>query len=145
MIYNDYSASGSAVFFYTGKGHCTMDYHSYNQNPQESIRRSKRMENAALLLGVIAVATICLVYPALICGSLAIVFALLSRGGERTLTARAKTGLTLGSIGLGIILLMIVYTLIIAEVYYGGLLNMAREVYGSMGIDFDALMNSMYE
>lgn len=109
------------------------------------MRRSKRMENTALLLGVIAVATICLVYPTLICGSLAIVFALLSRGGERTLTARAKTGLTLGSIGLGIILLMIVYTLIIAEVYYGGLLNMAREVYGSMGIDFDALMNSMYE
>lgn len=145
MIYNDYSASGSAVFFYTGKGHCTMDYHSYNQNPQESIRRSKRMENAALLLGVIAVATICLVYPALICGSLAIVFALLSRGGERTLTTHAKAGLVLGSISLGIILLMIVYTLIIAEVYYGGLLNMAREVYGSMGIDFDALMNSMYE
>lgn len=103
------------------------------------------MENAALLLGVIAVATICLVYPTLICGSLAIAFALLSRGGERTLTTHAKTGLTLGSIGLGIILLMIVYTLIIAEVYYGGLLNMAREVYGSMGMDFDALMNSMYE
>ena len=49
-------------------------------------RRSQRMENAALLLGVIGAATFCLVYPALICGSLAIVFALLSRGGERTLT-----------------------------------------------------------
>ena len=45
-------------------------------------RRSQRMENAALLLGVIGAATFCLVYPALICGSLAIVFALLSRGGE---------------------------------------------------------------
>lgn len=65
-------------------------------------RRSQRMENAALLLGVIGAATFCLVYPALICGSLAIVFALLSRGGERTLTSRAKIALILGAIALGI-------------------------------------------
>ena len=61
------------------------------------------MENAALLLGVIGAATFCMVYPALICGSLAIVFALLSRGVE----------------------------------------NMARQVYGTLGIDFDTLMNSL--
>lgn len=119
-----------------------MDYQSYNQNPQENMRRSKRMETTSLILGVISIATICLVYPTLICGSLAIVFALLSRGGERTLTARAQIGLVLGSIGLGIILLMIIYTFVIAEAYYGGFFNMAREVYGNMGIDFDALMNS---
>ena len=70
-------------------------------------RRSQRMENAALLLGVIGAATFCLVYPALICGSLAIVFALLS------------------------------------ELYYGGVENMARQVYGTLGIDFDTLMNSL--
>lgn len=123
-----------------------MDYQSYNnQSPQENSRRSKRMENTSLILGVISIATICLVYPALICGSLAIVFALLSRGGEHTLTPHAKIGLTLGSIGLGAIILMIIYTLVIAEVYYGGLWNMARDVYGTMGIDFDALINSLYE
>ena len=71
-------------------------------------RRSQRMENAALLLGVIGAATFCLVYPALICGSLAIVFALLSRGGERTLTSRAKIALILGAIALGIVLAMII-------------------------------------
>ena len=99
-------------------------------------RRSQRMENAALLLGVIGAATFCLVYPALICGSLAIVFALLSRGGERTLTSRAK-------IALGIVLAMIIYTFAIAELYYGGVENMARQVYGTLGIDFDTLMNSL--
>ena len=72
-------------------------------------RRSQRMENAALLLGVIGAATFCLVYPALICGSLAIVF----------------------------------YTFAIAELYYGGVENMARQVYGTLGIDFDTLMNSL--
>ena len=101
-------------------------------------RRSQRMENAALLLGVIGAATFCLVYPALICGSLAIVFALLSRGGERTLTSRAKIALILGAIALGIVLAMIIYTFAIAE-----LENMARQVYGTLGIDFDTLMNSL--
>ena len=105
-------------------------------------RRSQRMENAALLLGVIGAATFCLVYPALICGSLAIVFALLSRGGERTLT-RAKIALILGAIALGIVLAMIIYTFAIAELYYGGVENMARQVYGTLGIDFDTLMNSL--
>ena len=103
-------------------------------------RRSQRMENAALLLGVIGAATFCLVYPALICGSLAIVFALLSRGGERTLTSRAKIALILA---LGIVLAMIIYTFAIAELYYGGVENMARQVYGTLGIDFDTLMNSL--
>ena len=106
-------------------------------------RRSQRMENAALLLGVIGAATFCMVYPALICGSLAIVFALLSRGGERTLTSRAKAALILGSIALGIVLAMIIYTFAIAELYYGGVENMARQVYGTLGIDFDTLMNSL--
>ena len=110
-------------------------------------RRSQRMENAALLLGVIGAATFCLVYPALICGSLAIVFALLSRGGERTLiftlTSRAKIALILGAIALGIVLAMIIYTFAIAELYYGGVENMARQVYGTLGIDFDTLMNSL--
>ena len=101
-------------------------------------RRSQRMENAARLLGVIGAATFCLVYPALICGSLAIVFALLSRGGERTLTSRAKIALILG-----IVLAMIIYTFAIAELYYGGVENMARQVYGTLGIDFDTLMNSL--
>ena len=97
-------------------------------------RRSQRMENAALLLGVIGAATFCMVYPALIC---------VSRGGERTLTSRAKAALILGSIALGIVLAMIIYTFAIAELYYGGVENMARQVYGTLGIDFDTLMNSL--
>lgn len=119
-----------------------MDPHSYSQTPQESRRRSARMERMALLLGIIAIATPCLVYTSLICGSLSIVFALLSRGGELTLAPRAKTGLILGSIRLGIVLLMFAYTIFVANVYYDGLEDMMRQMYGSLGIDFDALMQT---
>lgn len=101
------------------------------------------MENAAFILGLIAIAASCLVYPGLICGALAIMFALLSRGGAISLTPRAKAGLILGGIGLGIVILMFIYTLIIANVYYGGFEDMARQVYGNMGIDYDALIRSM--
>lgn len=120
-----------------------MDYQFYQQTPPENKKRSKALENAAFILGIIAIITPCVVYPALICGALSIVFALLSRGGELTLTPRAKIGLTLGSIGLAIVILLIVYTLLIAELYYGGFENMARQVYGSMGVDYDALFRSL--
>lgn len=127
------------------KGLMFMDYQYYRNTPQENRKRSGRMETAALVLGVIAIATLLLVYPALVCGSLSIVFALLSRGGEISLTSKARAGLILGSIALGIVAFLFLYTLVIANVYYGGLEEMAREVYAGMGIDFDALMQSVYK
>lgn len=119
-----------------------MDYQFYGPTPPESPRRSKRLENAAFICGIIAIATPCVVYPAFICGALAIVFALLSRGGERTMTSRAKLGLTLGAIGLGFVTLLVIYTVVYAYVYYGGFWEMARDIYASMGIDLDAMMQS---
>ena len=50
-----------------------MDY-QYTRND----RHSQRMETLSLIMGAIALVTMCTVYPTLICGSLGIVFALLS-------------------------------------------------------------------
>ena len=100
------------------------------------------MENMAIALGFLGLALFCMVYPPLVCGSLAVMFALLSRGGTTTMTPRARTGLLLGSFALGLALLMLAYTLIVANLYYGGLENMAREVYNSLGIDYDRIMRS---
>ena len=69
-----------------------MDY-QYTRND----RHSQRMETLSLIMGVIALVTMCTVYPTLICGSLGIVFALLSRGGEFSMQSRAKVGLTLSA------------------------------------------------
>lgn len=115
-----------------------MDYRFYQQTNN---RRSQNMETASLFLGIIAISTICCVYSTLICGALGIVFALLSRGGEMTFSPRAKTGLILSSIGLGIVAIMLIYTLVIANVYYGGVENMLRDTYHSMGLDYDALFD----
>lgn len=117
----------------------SMDY-QYTRND----RHSQRMETLSLIMGVIALVTMCTVYPTLICGSLGIVFALLSRGGEFSMQSRAKVGLALSAVALGIIIAMIVYTLVVAQVYFGGIENMMREMYQMMGLDYDALMQNYF-
>ena len=117
----------------------SMDY-QYTRND----RHSQRMETLSLIMGVIALVTMCTVYPTLICGSLGIVFALLSRGGEFSMQSRAKVGLPLSAVALGIIIAMIVYTLVVAQVYFGGIENMMREMYQMMGLDYDTLMQNYF-
>lgn len=117
----------------------SMDY-QYTRND----RHSQRMETLSLIMGVIALVTMCTVYPTLICGSLGIVFALLSRGGEFSMQSRAKVGLALSVVALGIIIAMIVYTLVVAQIYFGGIENMMREMYQMMGLDYDALMQNYF-
>lgn len=115
-----------------------MDYQSSYRND----RHSARMENLSLLMGILALATMCFVYPTLICGALGITFALLSRGGELRFGSRAKYGLTISAIALGMVLLMFIYTIVVANVYFGGIDNMARQMYEMMGIDYDALLQN---
>ena len=104
-----------------------MDHQFYRPMPD---RHSKHMENLSLIMGIIALSTFCLVYPALICGAL---------GGETTFSGRAKLGLTLSSVALGIIVLLLIYSVVFANVYYGGIENMMRESCTSLGIDYNML------
>ena len=82
-------------------------------------RRSGSFATAALVLGIVGTATGCCIYTGLICGALAILFALLSRGGEMTLDSRAKAGLTLGIIAVSVAILFYVLMIAYAVFYYG--------------------------
>lgn len=86
-------------------------------------------------------ATFCLVYPALSAVSCIVLHFIPGRRAHADLPR--ENALILGAIALGIVLAMIIYTFAIAELYYGGVENMARQVYGTLGIDFDTLMNSL--
>ena len=44
-----------------------------------------------------------------------------------------------GTLALGIIVLVLVYTVVFANVYYGGVENMMRETYEALGIDYNML------
>lgn len=93
-------------------GDFTMEYSVYE-------KRSGSFATASLVLGIVGTATGCCVYTGLICGALAILFALLSRGGEMTLTGRGKAGLTLGIIAVSVAVLFYILMVCYAFYYYG--------------------------
>ena len=59
------------------------------------------------------------------------------------LYAKAQVGLILGSIGLGVVIFLVAYTLLIAYVYFGGIEEMAEVLYGNMGIDYETLLRNL--
>lgn len=122
-----------------------MDYQFYGQ-PQNP-RRSGRMEFCSMAFGIISLATFCTIYTPLICGSLAVVFALLSRGGELTFTAKARAGLATDSIALGLAVFLCAFSVLYVLVFYGSVENMLiqmediiRPMYEQLGINYDALL-----
>lgn len=81
--------------------------------------RSLPMELASIILGVLSITTCTCLYTSIIFGSLAIIFALLSRGGELTMSGRAKTGLWLGIAGIVLFVGAIVLSIVVIASYGG--------------------------
>jgi hypothetical protein len=94
-----------------------MEYNQYED------KRSNNFATASMILGIAGLATGCCVYTSIICGALAVIFALLSRGGERTMSSRAKAGLGLGIAGIVCGILMIVAAFVVVIVQYGSFEN----------------------
>ena len=96
-----------------------MEYHDPNTSYID--KRSPSMAIASLILGIAGLAMSCSIYPAIIFGSLAIILALLSRGGEMTTSGYSKIGLILGIISIVCGILFLIYGLFILFVQFGGL------------------------
>lgn len=126
-----------------------MDYQTYQQpNSNFSPKRSRNMETASLILGILSLALFCCVYPPMICGALSITFGLLSRGGELTLTPKAKAGIALGATALGLFVALLIFSTVFLSIFYGGFSNMVRiiyEQYQLYGDDYMSFYNSLLE
>lgn len=79
------------------------------------------MTTAAIVMSVIAVATVCCVYISFICGILGIIFALLSRGGETTMSQGAKTALTVSVSAIVLTVLLFAGSLLTLIMEYGSI------------------------
>lgn len=90
---------------------------NYSEYTSYEDKRSNGFSTASLVLGIVGVATGCCIYTGIICGALAVIFALLSRGGERTMSSRSGVGLALGIVGIvsGILMIIIAFAVVIAE------------------------------
>lgn len=124
-----------------------MDYNEYNApnippapNPSYIEKRSQSMAIASMAMGIAGLVLGCCIYPAIIFGSLAIIFALLSRGGEMTTNGYGKAGLILGVIAIIFGILFLIYGLFTLYVQFGGIegyLNYIEEMMEGMGYPSD--------
>ncbi len=120
-----------------------MDYNEYHMPdipnaPHANYieKRSTSMAIASMALAIAGLVMGCCVYPAIIFGSLAIILALLSRGGEMTTNGYAKAGLILGSIAIIFGILFLIYSLTVLFIQFGGLegyMNYIEELMEKMG------------
>ncbi|MFG6383706.1 MAG: DUF4190 domain-containing protein [Lachnospiraceae bacterium] len=108
----------------------------YESNKSYIDVRSASMSIASMILGILGLIMSCCIYPAIIFGSLAIIFALLSRGGEMNTNGYAKAGLILGIIGIVFGILLFTYGLITLITRFGsieGYLQYIQDLMNEMG------------
>ncbi len=100
-------------------------------------RRSSGFATASLVLGIVGLATGCCVYTSIICGALAVIFALLSRNERMDAKAQVGLGLGIAGIVIGILIVVAAFAVVIAE--YGSFENymdtFMKNYYDMLGID----------
>lgn len=108
-------------------------------------RRGNALETAALVLGASSIIMCNCLYLAIPFGGLAILFALLSRGGRMSLTAKARNGLILGIVGIVVTIAFYAYAFYIAIQDAGSLEALLRETCEMMGYDFETLFGDWFQ
>ncbi|MDD2972674.1 MAG: hypothetical protein PHE02_11150 [Lachnospiraceae bacterium] len=112
------------------------------------VKRANSMAVASMSMGIISLvlAFTCTLYPTLICGGVAIIFALLSKGTDAKMHSNAKTGLITAIIGLlfdiaviGISMMLIFSPLAVPE-YKNEFNRMYEQIYGE---SFDDTMKEI--
>lgn len=119
-------------------------YEQFPYNRPPMYEKPNHMETAAFTLGVLSIVTCSCIYGAYIFGAIAIVLALLSRGGKMKLSSKAKLGILLAVIGIVITTVFYVYAFYIAIQEYGSFEALLRESCEMMGYDFDTLFGDMF-
>ena len=113
-----------------------MDNYEFQSEPENSFhenynlyhdKSSQSFATAGFVLGLIAALTPYFVFTSLICGPLAIIFGLLSKGGEMTMDTKGKVAVILGIIGLVLtVLIMLVAFRVVILDEFGGFENFLK-------------------
>ena len=119
-------------------------YYQNNFVPPVPNKRSEKMETAAMILGIVSLTTCSCLYISIVCGALAIILALLSKGGENTMGSRAKIGLGLGIAGLVLTILLYTFAFAVAIETYGSLEGILRAYCDMYGFDFEELYGDLF-
>ena len=121
------------------------DLNSYDASKFHQTRKPINIfESASLALATAAVFTCLFFYASYILGALAIVFSLLSRGGQMKLSTKAKFGLSLGIFAIIFTTILTIGGLYIMVEEYGSIENILREYYNMYNLDFEELYGHMF-
>lgn len=134
---------------YKNDNYSGYDYNRYDYNDPRNFnnKRSQGMETASLVLGIIAIASCTCLYVSIICGSLSMLFALLSKGGASSMSSRAMFCFVLGLVS--VLISICFYTVLIVYMLheYGSLSGILNAYSDMTGIDYNDLIeqiNSAY-
>ncbi|MDD7643346.1 MAG: hypothetical protein PUK75_12915 [bacterium] len=106
-----------------------MDFQSddqFNSQYRPPVRPQDAMLSAAIVLSVIAIATTCCIYSSIVCGSLSIILALLSRGDKKQLTPQGKLAVATSAMAIVISVFATVIMFAITIREYGSLENFIK-------------------
>ncbi len=134
---------------YKNDNYSGYDYNRYDYNDPRNFnnKRSQEMETASLVLGIIAIASCTCLNVSIICGSLSMLFALLSKGGASSMSSRAMFCFVLGLVS--VLISICFYTVLIVYMLheYGSLSGILNAYSDMIGIDYNDLIeqiNSAY-
>ena len=134
----------------------------YNSNPYTPpnyiYTKPNHMETAALVLGIVSLVTACC-GGGFIFGGMAILFALLSRGGKMTMSSKSKIGFILGLVSVIATIVVLIYIGISLYTWFtnggfeqlmqemiadGTLEQTLREVCEIYGLDFETVYGDLF-
>lgn len=113
-------------------------------NYQNVIKSKKTFEIAALVLSIISIAGCLCFYISLPASALAIIFALLSRGGDEQMSSMALVAFLLGIFGLVLSLSIIIVSLVYFFVNFDSIEEFLMFYSKNTGIDYNDLYNAIY-
>ena len=121
--------------------------YDFNQSlpPNSRVIRLNMFEAASIFLAIGAVLSCAVFYGAYIMGALAILFALLSRGGQMKMSSKAKFGLIVGIFAIVLTTVVTIGSVYIAIEEFGSLENALREYCQIFGLDFEQEFGILFE
>ncbi len=118
----------------------------FPKEPTEPIRgRSNYLEVASLAFGIAAIVCCTCLYLSLIFGAFAILFGVLSRGGENRMGDRAIIGTSMGSLGLGLTAIIYIFCFLMLIRAYGGLTDLILYMRDMSDVSTQELYQDIYE
>lgn len=147
--YNGYNNNGYNNNGYNNNGYNNNGYPYYNRNSYQlpNAEPGSSFASAAMVLGIVSIVS-CFtftIYPAFVCGSIAVVLALLSKGRRPKLLSKAQTGITLAAIGLALNTVLVVASIVLLFTNPDVREEVNRTFQRTYGQTFDEMMEEIME